>query len=53
MSIELTRKDKMIQNIRKQQERQYRDQLQFVPQTFVMPENYTEFLQAFKEEEHK
>jgi hypothetical protein len=45
MSYEITRKDRMAVNIKHLQERH--ENFDFIPETFVLPEQYGEFVQSF------
>ena len=46
LSVELTRKDKMSVNILKMKER-YNEKYDFIPETYVLPEEYGEFFSCF------
>ena len=53
VSIELTRKDLLSINIRKMQNTYSKQSFNFLPATFVMPEDFAEFKKHFAEEENK
>lgn len=46
-SFELTRKDKLAINVRKMQLKYGKDQFGFIPDTYVIPEEYAEFIAQF------
>lgn len=46
-SFELTRKDKLAINVRKMQFKYGKDQFGFIPDTYVIPEEYAEFIAQF------
>lgn len=49
ISSELTRKDLLAINIRRMQEKHSRQYFNFVPETFVMPEDFGKFQTYFRE----
>ena len=50
-SQELTRKDRLAVNVRKMQERFSRQYFDFIPDTFVLPEQWALFCKCFNESE--
>ena len=50
-SSELTRKDRLAVNVRKMQERFSRQYFDFIPDTFVLPEEWDLFCKSFNEAE--
>ena len=51
MTIELTRKDRMAINIKRMQEKHYVEYFNFIPQSFVLPEEWESFMDAFNKQE--
>lgn len=49
VTIELTRKDRMALNIRRMQEKYSPQYFNFVPQSFVLPEQWDLFVDAFNQ----
>jgi tubulin polyglutamylase TTLL5 len=49
-SFELTRKDKLALNVRRMQARFGKEQFNFIPDTFVIPDEYNDFCQQFNKE---
>ena len=47
VSIELTRKDNMVINIRRMKEKFIKNYFNFVPETFLMPDDYPLFIEHF------
>ena len=47
MSYEITRKDRMAVNIGALQNRHPGEVFDFIPETFVLPEQYGDFVQKF------
>jgi tubulin polyglutamylase TTLL5 len=49
ISIELTRKDLMAINIKRMQDKYSKQYFNFVPDTFVMPEDFSSFCSSFEQ----
>jgi hypothetical protein len=49
LSYELTRKDRLAVNIKKMQAKYSKTYFNFIPETFVIPEQYEEFEEAFNQ----
>jgi len=50
MSYEITRKDKLAYNTLKMQEKFGRDNFDYLPETFILPDEFTEFYAQFHKE---
>lgn len=48
MSFELTRKDRLAINIKKMQNKYSKTYFNFIPETFVLPDEYDQFEEYFK-----
>lgn len=48
VSHEITRKDNMVLNIRKMKAKFQKNHFPFVPETFVIPEDYSLFVDSFE-----
>jgi tubulin polyglutamylase TTLL5 len=51
VTIELTRKDRMAINIKRMQEKHLMEYFNFIPQSFVLPDQFDSFVEAFKKQE--
>mmetsp|Transcript_22163 Transcript_22163/g.34308 ORF Transcript_22163/g.34308 Transcript_22163/m.34308 type:complete len:104 (-) Transcript_22163:208-519(-) len=47
LSMELTRKDKLAQNIKRMQNKYFKTYFNFIPETYVLPEQLEDFEEAF------
>lgn len=53
LSMELTRKDRLAVNIKKMQQKYTKTYFNFIPETFVLPEQYEEFEEYFMHQQEK
>jgi hypothetical protein len=49
VSIEITRKDNLAMNIRRMQDKYLKSYFNFIPETFVMPDDLHLFVKSFAE----
>jgi tubulin polyglutamylase TTLL5 len=53
VTIELTRKDRMAKNIKRMKEKYQTDDFDFIPESFVLPDMWESFFDAFVRQRKK